>query len=96
MICNHINKRGKLQNFKCLEYARKFTPNFGFEKIRVDPFTITGTFRDREINFRGLKKSYTTLIGGFKTYYNHTKKHIGLNGLTPAESSNIKVDKLNK
>ncbi|MDI1494967.1 MAG: Integrase protein family [Cenarchaeum symbiont of Oopsacas minuta] len=56
---------------------------------------FNGTFRDREINFRGLKKTDTALIGGFKTYYNYTKKHMGLNGVTPAEASNIKVDGLN-
>ena len=34
------NKRGKLQSFKCLECERKFTSNFGFEKICVAPSTI--------------------------------------------------------
>ena len=36
------------------------------------------------------------MIGGFQAYYNYTKKHIGLKGKTPAESSNITVDGLNK
>ena len=38
----------------------------------------------------------TALIGGFQTYYNCTKKHMGLGGKTPAEASKIKVDGLNK
>ena len=29
-----INKRGKLQRFKCLGYQKRFVANFGFEKIR--------------------------------------------------------------
>ena len=32
-----INKRGKLQSFKCLECMHEFTPNFGFKKTRVEP-----------------------------------------------------------
>ena len=39
---HRINKRGKFQSFKCLECERKFTTNFGFEKTRVEPSTITG------------------------------------------------------
>ena len=57
---------------------------------------FNGTFRYREINFRGLKKSDTALIGGFKTYYNYTKKYIALKGKTRTEDSNIKVDGINK
>lgn len=54
---------------------------------------FNGTFRDREVVFRGLKKSDTHLIDGMKIYYNYTKKHIGLNGKTPAEhlTSKLKV-----
>ena len=57
---------------------------------------FNGTFRDRELAFRGLKKSDTALIGGYQAFYNYTKKHIGLGNKTPAEASNIKVDGLNK
>ena len=57
---------------------------------------FNGTFRDRELAFRGLKKSDTALIGGYQAFYNYTKKYIGLGGLTPAEASNIKVQGLNK
>ena len=39
------NTRGKLQIFKCLDCQRKFTPNFGFEKTRVEPSTITGAMQ---------------------------------------------------
>lgn len=54
------------------------------------------TFRDREVAFRGLKKTNTPLIDGMRTHYNFTKKHISLNGKTPAEASNILVDGTNK
>ena len=37
-----------------------------------------------------------TLIGGYQAFCNYTKKHIGLGELTPAESSNIKVQGINK
>ena len=57
---------------------------------------FNGTFRDREVAFRGLKKTDTALIGGFMAYYNYTKKHIGLGNKTPAEDSYIKVVGLNK
>ena len=39
---------------------------------------------------------HTPLIGGYQAYYNFTKKHMGLDGKTPAEASNIKVDGINK
>ena len=57
---------------------------------------FNGTVRDRELTFRGLKKSDTALIGGYQVFYNYTKKHIGLGGKTPAEASNIMVQDLNK
>ena len=57
---------------------------------------FNGTFRDREVAFRGLKLKDTPLIGGYQAFYNYAKKHIGLNGKTPAEASNIKVEGLNK
>ena len=57
---------------------------------------FNGTFRDRELSFRGLKKLDTALIGGYQAFYNYIKKHIGLSGKTPAEDSNIKVAGLNK
>ena len=57
---------------------------------------FNGTFRDHELIFRGLKKTDITLIGGYQAFCNYTKKHIGLGELTPAESSNIKVQGINK
>ena len=39
---------------------------------------FNGTFRDRDLAFRDLKKSDTALIGGYQVFYNCTKKHMVL------------------
>ena len=57
---------------------------------------LNGEIRDREKVFRGLKRFDTPIIPGMKAYYNFTKKHAGINGLTPAEASLIEVDGKNK
>ena len=51
---------------------------------------------DREKVFRGLKKFDTPRIDGLKTYYNFTKKHLTLQGRTPAQASVIKVNGKNR
>ena len=53
---------------------------------------LNGEIRDREKVMRGLKKDDTPLIPGIRVYNNFTKKHIGLNGKTPAEAAKIHVD----
>ena len=40
-----INKRGKIQRFKCLECQKRFVANFDFEKTRVESSTITGAIQ---------------------------------------------------
>ena len=57
---------------------------------------LNGEIRDREKVFRGLKREDTPLIGGLKAYYNYTKKHSGIGGMTPAEAAGIHVDGGNK
>lgn len=57
---------------------------------------LNGEIRDREKNFRGLKTMNTEILNGLKVYYNYTKKHSALGGVTPAEASNIYVDGFNK
>ena len=69
----------------------------GFGKTNTLPRCLSsskrfnGIFRDRELTFRGLKKSDMALIGGYQAFCNYTKKHMISSGKTPAESSNIKV-----
>ena len=53
-------------------------------------------FRDRELAFKGLKKSDIRLIGGYQPFHSYTKKHIGLDGKTPDEALNVKVDDSDK
>ncbi len=57
---------------------------------------FNGSFRDREQAFRDLKKQDTPIIDGLKIYYNFTRKHEGLNGLTPCVSAGIIIDGKNK
>ena len=57
---------------------------------------LNGTFRYREVAFRGLKKDDTAMIPGFRVYYNYVKKHSGIGGKTPAEEVGIKVEGANK
>lgn len=57
---------------------------------------FNGEVRDREKVLRGLKRFDTPLIDGMKAYYNYARKHIGLEGRTPAEEALIEVDGRNK
>ena len=57
---------------------------------------LNGEIRDREKAFRGLKKTDTAVLGGMRVYYNFTKKHGALNGMTPAQASLIGVDGKNR
>lgn len=57
---------------------------------------FNGSFRDREQVFRGLKKKDSSIIDGYCIYYNFTRKHLALNGLTPSESAGIIIDSKNK
>ena len=57
---------------------------------------LNGEIRDREKVFRGLKKMDTVVLDGMRVYYNFTKKHGGINGMTPAEASLIEVDGKNR
>ena len=56
---------------------------------------LNGEIRDREQNFRGLKKIDSLLIPGMRIY-NFTKKHSGIGDKTPAEQALILVDGANK
>lgn len=53
---------------------------------------LNGTIREREVNFRGLKKIDTPVIPGFRAHYNFVKGHDGLKGMTPSEAALIDVD----
>ena len=55
---------------------------------------LNGEICDRENVMHGLKKNDTALMPGIRVY-NNTKKHIGLNGKTPAEAK-ILIEGKNK
>ena len=57
---------------------------------------FNGSFRYREQAFRGLKKQDSSIIDGYYIYYNFSRKHLALNGLTPCESAGIIIDGKNK
>ena len=57
---------------------------------------LNGEIGDREKAFRGLKKMDTAVLGGMRVYYNFTKKHGALNGMTPAQALLIEIDGKNR
>ncbi len=55
-----------------------------------------GEIRDREKTMTGLKKMDIPILTGYQIYHNYFREHGGLNGITPAEASGIKVEGQNK
>jgi transposase-like protein len=57
---------------------------------------MNGEIRDREKVMRGLKKMDTAILPGYQLYHNYFRPHEGLDGMTPAEAANIKIEGKNK
>ncbi len=57
---------------------------------------MNGEVRDREKVMRGLKKTDTAILKGYQLYHNYFREHQGLDGKTPAEAANIKIEGQNK
>jgi transposase InsO family protein len=57
---------------------------------------FNGEIRDREKVIRGLKKSDTPVLKGYRIYHNYVRSHEALDGRTPAEAAGIKVESENK
>lgn len=57
---------------------------------------MNGEIRDREKVMRGLKKTDTAILKGYQLYHNYFREHEGLEGKTPAEAANIKIEGTNK
>src|SRR5690348_14931140 len=57
---------------------------------------FNGEIRDREKVMRGLKKEDTVVVPGYQIYHNYFRPHEGLDGKTPAEAANIKIEGGNK
>jgi putative transposase len=57
---------------------------------------LNGEIRDREKTMRGIKKMDTPILTGYQIYHNYFREHEGLNGITPAEASGIRIEGENK
>jgi hypothetical protein len=44
----------------------------------------------------GLKKIDTSILRGYQIFHNYIRQHQGLNNMTPAEASGIKIEGKNK
>lgn len=53
---------------------------------------LQGTRRERDKVLRGMKTDDTPIREGFDIYYNFIRPHMGLNGKTPSEEANIKLN----
>lgn len=57
---------------------------------------MNGEVRDREKVMRGLKKTDTAILKGYQLYHNYFREHQGLEGKTPSEVANIRIEGQNK
>jgi len=57
---------------------------------------LNGEVRDREKVMRGLKKIDSPIFKGYQLYHNYFRDHDALEGKTPAEAANIKIEGRNK
>jgi len=57
---------------------------------------MNGEVRDREKVMRGIKKMDSPIFKGMQQYHNYFRDHDGLEGKTPAEAANIKIEGRNK
>ena len=57
---------------------------------------LNGEVRDREKVMRGIKKMDSPIFKGYQLYHNYFREHDALEGKTPAEAANIKIEGRNK
>ena len=57
---------------------------------------LNGTIRDREKVMRSLKTKDSAIITGMQIRHNFIRKHMGIDGKTPAEASGVKIEGDNK
>jgi transposase-like protein len=53
---------------------------------------LNGEVRDREKVMRGIKKMDSPIFKGYQLYHNYFREHDALEGKTPAEAANIKIE----
>ena len=94
------NKSGNVQLFKCKDCKRKFTANFGFEKMRYDQRTITQAIqmyyqgmsvRDIECNFEmlGIDVDHSSIYDWICKYSTMVSKY--LNDIVPRTNDRTMV-----
>ncbi len=57
---------------------------------------MNGEVRDREKVMRGIKRMDSPIFKGYQIYHNYFRDHDALEGKTPAEAANIKIEGRNK
>ncbi|HXV46376.1 MAG TPA: hypothetical protein VD736_06860, partial [Nitrososphaera sp.] len=57
---------------------------------------MSGEIRDREKVMRGIKRGDSVILKGYQLYHNYFREHDALDGKTPAEMANIKIEGRNK
>ena len=93
-------KKGKVQTFKCLDCKKRFTANFGFEKMRYDSRTITQAIqmyyqgmsvRDIECNFEmmGIDVDHSSIYDWICKYSTMVSKY--LNEIVPRTNDRTMV-----
>jgi len=76
------------------EYIRHITIQGDRNNDKME--RMNGEIRNREKTMRGLKKGETPIITGYRIFHNYIRPHEGLDGKTPAEACNIKIEGNNK
>ena len=96
-------KRNKVQIYQCKDYTRKFTTNFGFEKKRYSPNTITGALqmyyadmsvRDISTHYEmlGIDVDHSSVYRWIADYAIMTKKY--LDEIVPRVGNQVRVDEV--
>ena len=57
---------------------------------------LNGEVRDREKVMRGIKTMDSPIFKGYQLYHNYFRDHDALQGKTPAEAANIRIEGRNK
>jgi transposase-like protein len=88
-------------------WKKEFQYNHGNGGVHISHITLhgdhnnnkmesfNGELRSREKVMRSLKRADTPILKGLQIYHNFFRPHMGLNGLTPAEASGIKIEGAN-
>jgi len=96
-------KKGKIQRYACLDCKKRFTANFGFEKMRYDYTTITGALqmyysgmsvRDIENHYEmlGIDVDHSSIYDWICKYSTMVSKY--LNQIVPRTGNWVRADEV--